>query len=338
MEDKKNADAEPAEESLEQAATIVDAPETDKKDGDPDVIAADENVKRTVGAPLKPSVAKQTQSWLLSLNIWLLLFVFVLVVAGVIAFFSYSYSKKKSGSGGTINTTTLTPEVLSQLTKNDATVGSSGQVLYVQSSAVFTGKILARSDLEVAGNLVLGGLLNVPSINVAGNAGVGQLNVSRNMAVTGDTAIQGQVTISKTLQVGGSGTFTGPLSAPQITVGSLQLGGDLVISHHITAGGGTPGRSVGTALGSGGTASVSGTDTAGSVSINTGGGPPAGCFITVNFVTKFNSTPYVQVTPVGSSAGGIAYYVTKTTAGFSICTATAPPANANFGFDYFVIN
>ena len=44
MEDKKNADAEPAEESLEQAATIVDAPETDKKDGDPDVIAADKNV------------------------------------------------------------------------------------------------------------------------------------------------------------------------------------------------------------------------------------------------------------------------------------------------------
>jgi hypothetical protein len=40
VEDKKNADAEPAEESLEQAATIVDAPETDKKDGDPDVIAA----------------------------------------------------------------------------------------------------------------------------------------------------------------------------------------------------------------------------------------------------------------------------------------------------------
>ena len=148
----------------------------------------------------------------------------MLVVAGVIAFFSYSYSKKKSGSGGTINTTTLTPEVLSQLTKNDATVGSSGQVLYVQSSAVFTGKIPARSDLEVAGNLVLGGLLNVPSINVAGNAGVGQLNVSRNMAVTGDTAIQGQVTISKTLQVGGSGTFTGPFLPTNYGWVILQLG------------------------------------------------------------------------------------------------------------------
>ena len=73
----KNADAEPAEESLEQAATIVDAPETDKKDGDPDVIAADENVKRTVGSPLKTIGSQQTQSWLLSLNIWLLLFVFV---------------------------------------------------------------------------------------------------------------------------------------------------------------------------------------------------------------------------------------------------------------------
>ena len=105
----------------------------------------------------------------------------------------------------------------------------------------------------MAGNLVLGGLLNVPSINVAGNAGVGQLNVSRNMAVTGDTAIQGQVTISKTLQVGGSGTFTGPF-LPRKSPLVFTVGGDLVISHHITAlaGGGTPGRSVGTALGSGG--------------------------------------------------------------------------------------
>jgi hypothetical protein len=83
---------------------------------------------------------------------------------------------------------------------------------------------------------------------------------------------------------------------------------------------------------------VSGSDTAGFININTGGAPSAGCFITVNFASRFNSTPRVLVTPVGSDSGALNYYVNRSSTSFSVCVATVPPAFASFGFDYFVLN
>jgi hypothetical protein len=99
-----------------------------------------------------------------------------------------------------------------------------------------------------------------------------------------------------------------------------------------------PGVGRGSAVGSGGTASLGGSDTAGSITINTGGGTGAGCFATVNFVRKFNSTPHVIVTPVGSGAAGLGYYITRSTSDFSVCTTTPAPSGQTFGFDYFVVD
>jgi hypothetical protein len=118
----------------------------------------------------------------------------------------------------------------------------------------------------------------------------------------------------------------------------LQLNSDLTLTHHIVAGGGTPGRSPGSALGGGGSVTVGGSDTAGTVTINTGNAPASGCFVTVNFTQKYNSTPHVLITPVGSAAGGIAYYINRATSSFSICDATNPPSGSSFAFDYFVID
>ena len=102
-------------------------------------------------------------------------------------------------------------------------------------------------------------------------------------------------------------------------------------------GGGTPGKTDGTALGGGGTASISGTDTAGTVNINTGGGTVAGCFVTIGFTQNFSS-PHVVITPVGSAAAGINYYINRTNSGFSICTTNAAPVGQSFAFDYVVID
>src|SRR5690606_26012408 len=121
-----------------------------------------------------------------------------------------------------------------------------------------------------------------------------------SISISGDANIQGQLTVQQTLTTTGGASFGGPISAPQITVQSFQLTGDLQIIRHIDAGGGTPGKSDGNALGAGGTSSVSGTDTAGTITINTGGGPGPGCMITVIFAQPFNGTPHVVVTPVGS--------------------------------------
>jgi hypothetical protein len=271
------------------------------------------------------------------LNIYLILFVLVVAVAITIVVIAYVDSKNNGGTSK-ISSQNLSQSTLEQLANGDATLGNSNQVLNVQSSTVFAGKVLVRQDLEVAGNLQIGGTLALNDVSVTGTAQLGQTQVNKNLAVAGSTSLQGAVTIAKSLQVGGGGTFSGPLSAPQVTTGSLQLNGDLVLTHHIAAGGATPGRTNGSALGSGGTSSVSGSDTSGSITINTGSSPGAGCFITVNFTARYNTTPHVILTPIGAAAGGLSYYVNRSSSSFSVCDAATPPAGASFGFDYFVVD
>lgn len=268
-------------------------------------------------------------------NIYLLLFILLLIIAGIIATAVYLSSKKASDSS--VPTQTLSQDALKQLATSDVTVGQPKQTLSVQSNAIFAGKVLVRDSLEVAGTIQVGGSLNVPGITVSGNSIFEQIQINKGLSVAGDTSVQGQMTVAKNLTVGGGGTFGGAVSAPQINVNTLQLNGNLTLTKHIAAGGATPGRSNGDALGGGGTTAVSGSDIAGSVNVNTGSGPGAGCFLTVNFTTKYNSTPRVIVTPVGSAAANLAYYTNRTTSSFSICAANTPPSNASFGFDYFVV-
>ena len=67
-------------------------------------------------------------------------------------------------------------------------------------------------------------------------------------------------------------------------------------------------------------------------------GGAAGFFGTVNFTSNYSQTPYVIVTPVGSAAGGLHYYISRSTGGFSICDSSTPPSGSSFGFDYFVVD
>ena len=270
-------------------------------------------------------------------NIYLLLFFFILMIAGAITTIAY-FQSKKANVTSTLKAQTLTQQTLQQVANSDATIGNAQQILNVQSSAVFAGKVLIRDGLEVAGNLQIGGTLAISSISVSGAASVGKLQVNKDIAVAGDASVQGGLAVAKNLQVTGGGSFSGPVTAPQITTTSLQLNGDLLLTHHITTGGGTPGRNPGPALGSGGSATVGGSDTGGTVSINTGSGTSAGCLITVNFTSKYNATPHVLLTPVGASGGGVSYYVNRDTASFSICVSTPAPSGASFGFDYFVVD
>lgn len=269
------------------------------------------------------------------LNIYLLLFMLILVVSGAVVLVTYLANKKAQQS--TVTTQSLNSDTLKQLATTDVTVGQPKQVLNVQSNAVFAGKVLIRDSLEVAGPIQVGGSLTVPGITVSGNSIFEQLQVNKNLSVQGDTSVQGQLAVQKGMTVAGGATFGGPISAPAVTVNTLQLNGTLTITKHVAVGGATPGRDNGSALGSGGTTALSGSDTAGTVNINTGNGAGAGCFLTVNFSQKYNSTPRVLITPIGPSAAGLSYYVNRTTSNFSICTGNAPTSNASFGFDYWVI-
>jgi cytoskeletal protein CcmA (bactofilin family) len=287
-------------------------------------------------SPTNPKKPKAIKVFLSKFNIYLSLFGLIIFIAIIIITIAYFQSKKASSS--TIKSQGLSSSTLQQLSNSDATVGGPQQVLNVESNAVFAGKVLIRDSLEVAGGLQVSGTVSFQNITVTGSTNLQQAAVAQALTVGGTLNVQGAGTFNQGIQVNGSGTFSGAITTPQLTTPNFQLNGDLTLAHHFIVGGPSPSSSSGNALGSGGTTSIGGSDTAGAVSVNTGGGPTAGCFITVNFSSGYKQIPYVMVTPVGQSAGGLAYYITRTEKSFSICTASAAPANSSFGFNYFVVD
>lgn len=329
--DNSNSDQQDELASLEAPSTVVEP------SGGP-VQAPDGNgVVTPPGEPVpsEPPIHRLTRWISTRLNIYLMSFVVLLIASGgggAILYFRANTSQTN------IPSQPLSQNDLDKLASSDVNVGEPKHILSVQSDTVFSGNVLVRDNLQIAGTLQVGSNLAIAGLRVTGNSTFDDIQVTKSLALTGNGSIQGQLNVQQSLQVSGSGTFLGALSAPSITVSSLQLNGDLNLTHHVTAGGSAPGRSNGPALGGGGTASVSGSDTAGSITINTGSGPSAGCYITVNFATRFNSTPHVVITPANSSAAGLAYYVNRTTSNFSVCAAGVPAGGTTYVFDYIALD
>lgn len=325
-------------DSLEAPGSPAQAPDAPEAGGQTDSGTVDTTEGHAANSlPSDLREAKGLRRLTSRVNVYLLGMVGLLFVAVLIVVATYLTSKKAQPLAS-IPGQSLSSGALSQLASGGVSVGSPDEILNIQSSSVFANKVLMRQDLEVAGNLQIGKTLSLNDLVVGGTAQVSQLQASKDLSVAGNTAIQGSATIGKGLQVSGGGNFSGAVTAPQITTSNLQLNGDLVLTHHVSAGGAVPGRSNGPALGGGGTASISGSDTAGSITINTGSGPAAGCLISVSFAAKFNNTPHILITPVGAAAGGTSYYVNRSSTGFSVCVATPPAANATFGYDYLAID
>ena len=283
-----------------------------------------------------PKKVSKFKAVLKRVNVYLLLFLLVVVIGVAVSVVGYLNSKKTPKSP-TIATQSLTPDTLKQLANSDATIGDTGQTLTVQGNAIFSGQVLVRSNLNVAGTITLGGPFSVSQLTVSNTANLANTQVNTLQVANGST-FQGAVTIQHDLNVGGATSFSGPVTAGQITVTKLVMSGNaqLTVPNHIAFPGVSPSRTVNSGvLGAGGTASVNGSDTTGTISINTGNGPAAGCFATVTFNKPFTSTPHVMVSPVGAGAGQANYYVNRSTTSFSIC-ANSPPGNQAFAFDYFI--
>jgi cytoskeletal protein CcmA (bactofilin family) len=272
------------------------------------------------------------------INIYLLIFVLVIigVIMAVVIIYLKTSSQTNNNNPSKIPSQNLSASALQQLANNGTTIGDAKHTLNIQSNTVFQGTVLVRGNLQVAGTVQIGNTLALVGLTVSGQSSFGNLQ-AKSLSVDGNTAVKGQLTASS-LSVSGGGSFNGAVTAPILVANSLQLNGDLGITHHIDTGGGVPGSARGGALGGGGTASVSGSDTAGTISIHTGGGPSAGCFITVYFTNSFGSTPHVVITPVGGAAAGLHYYITRSTSNFSVCSGNAPSASTSFDFDYIVLD
>jgi hypothetical protein len=337
QEDKSNDS-----NSLETAAP--DDKDTAKAGSNPNAVttASDDGKTQvtdtTGGQPGDDETKPKKQSFIKKLwykfNIYLMLFVLVVILAVGIVVVMTIKSKETETNG--LKDQGLSTDTLKQLANTDVTVGDAKQVLTVQSNAIFAGSVLVKSNMEVAGSLKVGSELAIPALRVSGTTQLSDTTIT-NLTVSGTMNLQGALTLKSGINVTGNSNFSGNITTSSLTTGALQLNGELNLTRHITAGGTIPSAARGTAVGGGGTFNISGSDTSGSISISTGGSPPAGCFVNVTFSQKYSSTPHVVVTPIGSAAAELTYYVDRTTTGFSICTTTPAAAGQSFGFDYMVL-
>ncbi len=285
----------------------------------------------------KKSGAQRVKDLFLNVNPYLILFIAIFLIA-IIIVLTVTISSRNSDPGNVLfDGQELDQETLNEILTNESNIGSVDQTLTVAANAIFNGKVLIKDSLDVAGAINVGGALSLPGITVAGQSNFEDVNISSNLAILGGLSIQQSLTVQNGIDVTGDVAVGGTLSAGSISSDNIQFTGDAVFTRHIDTGGGVPSISSGTAVGAGGTVSISGNDIAGTITINTGGGPPAGILANLSFVTAYNSTPNVQITPVGSSTAALSYYVTRTTNGFSVGTISVPSASTTYIFDYFIV-
>lgn len=294
-------------------------------------MSPDMNAAPKEGTPAKkPNALKKL---LKHVNIYLFLFIFILIVGAVIVFIGYLNSKKAPITPA-VGSQTLSQSELKQLANSNATVGGSGQTITIQGNTVFSGQVLVRSNLNVAGTIQLGGNLSVASINVSTTSNLSKAQAN-SLQVTGATVFQGLVTIQNGLNATGS-TSINNATIGTVTATKVIMSGNaqLQIPNHIGfSGSATPGISGQ----NGASASIVGSDTSGTVTINTGGAG-SGCLANLSFAhAYFNSKPNVIISLVSSSPVNIEYYAgSLSTSGFSFCSANAPPSNTQIAFSYFI--
>jgi cytoskeletal protein CcmA (bactofilin family) len=304
--------------------------EADKASDEIDAASSAEEATAKKLSPIKRLLRK--------VNVYLLIFILLVVVGGAIALVNYLNSQKAPVVPD-VASQQLSADALKQLNNTDATVGYSSQTLTIQGNTIITGQTLTRGNLNVAGNFQSGGSLTAPSITVAGAANFGATQIN-SLQVATTLAVQGSTTLAD-INVAGTSSFSGAMTASQITVTRLILSGNasLTIPNHIAFTGPSPTRTVNSAvLGNGGTMSVNGSDTSGTININTGNNTVSGCFAQITFNQVYTNQPHVIVSPIGAAAGQTQFYVDRNNSSFSICTYNAAPPNQTFGYDFFVTN
>lgn len=274
-----------------------------------------------------------------TINPYLVLFIAIIIVSIILSVALSRLNSDNATEGPTITVEgnqQLDQAALDDLLAQESTVGTIDQTLTVAANTIFNGKILVKDDLDVAGSINVGGPLSLPGITVAGTSSFDDVQVSNNLSILGGISTQGSVTIQQGINISGNAAVGGNISASSITTDSLQLSNDLALTRHIDTGGSIVSAASGSAVGAGGTVSVSGNDIAGTVTINTGGGPPAGIMARITFTSRYNQTPVVHITPVNSNTAQLDYYIERDSASFSIGSATSPNAATTYVFDYFV--
>lgn len=214
-----------------------------------------------------------------------------------------------------INTQSLDNGTLNQLSTSDD--GETKQQLTISPNTLFKNDMIVQGSAQVLKDLTVGGSVTV-----------------QNAATVRDN-----LTVGRALTVGTNLTVNGTVTAASLNVGSINISsinisGSLVFGGHIIPGGATPSARTSNAAG-GGSVTVSGNDTSGTITIKTGSGG-AGELAIVTFRSAFSTVPKIQLTPINEASSSLRYFATRTSNIFTINTATATAPNTTYVFDYLV--
>lgn len=267
------------------------------------------------------------------------LLICVLFVGAVVGYF-YSASTKKTAAPAKTQIQTLSQDDIKKLTDVSTSLGNSSQTLNIGANTLFRSQVDIAGDLSVGGHFNANGPVTLSELNVSGTTALTGLSVGSNLTVSGATTLQRGLSVSQLLSVSGglnvSGTASvNALNAQSISTQTISIAGPLTIGHLRTQGA-TPGVTAGSAVGGGGTANISGNDTAGTVNVNTGGGTAAGILASVSFRAAFTGGVHVLLSPLTGASAATPVYVNRTSSGFQIRTDSPPPAGSILAFDYFV--
>jgi hypothetical protein len=190
--------------------------------------------------------------------------------------------------------------------------GASGTIKIYVNPGYYDGPS-PTSYIQNGGNAVLNDL------TVGGTANLSDLNVS------------GATTMNDL-------TVTGSATIANLTVtGSAQFSGNITIGGHIITAGGQPTAQNQGAVGTGASVAVDGTDTTGTITINTGSNPTAGDLAKILFSKTYGQAPHVVLSPSNDKAAGLHFYKGSTSAtDFMLNALDSPAPNTTYTFDYMI--
>ncbi len=262
-----------------------------------------------------------------------------LVIVGVAGGYFYAQSRKPTPTTNPPAVQTLSQAEIDKLSEIGANLGTAGQTLNIGANALFRGKAEVTGDLTIGGRLNANGPVTLSELNITGTTAATGLNVGSNLIVGGNATLQksltvaGLVTLNSNLNVVGAASIN-TLNANTLTVRNIAISGPLSIAHLATQGP-TPFFAAGS-VGTGGTVSISGNDTAGQININTGSGPGAGVtLMTVTFRAAYGAAPHVLLSARTAGAAAAQAFVLPASTNFRVM-ANTPPAGQTLSFDYFV--
>lgn len=229
---------------------------------------------------------------------------------------------------------------LQKLAQSNIGYDGSNQSLTFHSPAAFDKDLKVGGTASVKDLIVTGSFTHANSnVDKPGDTlfkgqvtAKGLMKVEGNLIVDGSSTFNGAATFNSNASFKGSASFGGALSADSISVKSASIGG--LTFGHILTNGSTPTGSLAVGAG-GGSFLISGNDTSGSVVVTAGGGSHTGDLVNVSFKIPYTSTPHVNLTPVGITTAGVAYYVTRSVTGFTI-GMLSPIPGVQYAFDYLV--